>query len=100
MPTVSRRRRTLTAALALSPLTITLPTFAQTSLPKTLTLLVPQAAGGSNDVMARAVAARLSRVLGATPTRSSKTARAPAATSAPPMSPSRRPGTAAPGWSR
>lgn len=60
----SPRRRRLTTALALTPLTITLPSFAQTSLPKTLTLLVPQAAGGSNDVMARAVAARLSRVLG------------------------------------
>ncbi len=58
------RRRTLTAALALSPLTFSLPSFAQTTLPKTLTLLVPQAAGGSNDVMARAVAARLPRVLG------------------------------------
>ena len=65
MPTHSPRRRHLTAALALTPLTISLPSFAQTSLPKTLTLLVPQAAGGSNDVMARAVAARLSRVLGA-----------------------------------
>jgi tripartite-type tricarboxylate transporter receptor subunit TctC len=64
MPLSSPRRRRLTAALALTPLTITLPSFAQTSLPKTLTLLVPQAAGGSNDVMARAVAARLSRVLG------------------------------------
>lgn len=64
MPPISPRRRRLAAALALAPLTTTLPSFAQTSLPKTLTLLVPQAAGGSNDVMARAVAARLSRVLG------------------------------------
>lgn len=65
MPLLSPRRRHLTAALALTPFTLPLPSFAQTSLPKTLTLLVPQAAGGSNDVMARAVAARLSRVLGA-----------------------------------
>ena len=37
---------------------------AQTSLPKSISLVVPNAAGGSNDVMARAVAMRLPQVLG------------------------------------
>ena len=64
MPPTSPRRRSLTAALALSPLATALPAFSQATLPKTMTLLVPQAAGGSNDVMARAVAARLPQVLG------------------------------------
>ncbi len=57
-------RRRLAAALALSPLVGALPSFAQGALPKTLTLLVPQNAGGSNDVMARAVAARLQQLIG------------------------------------
>jgi tripartite-type tricarboxylate transporter receptor subunit TctC len=63
MPLPSPRRRALSTALALSPFT-SLPTFAQPTLPKQITLLVPQNAGGSNDVMARAIAARLPRVLG------------------------------------
>jgi tripartite-type tricarboxylate transporter receptor subunit TctC len=58
-------RRRLSTALALSPFATALPAFGQATLPKTITLLVPQAAGGSNDVMARAVAARLPQVLGA-----------------------------------
>ncbi len=37
---------------------------AQTALPKSISLVVPNAAGGSNDVMARAVAMRLPPVLG------------------------------------
>jgi tripartite-type tricarboxylate transporter receptor subunit TctC len=60
----SARRRNLTAALALSPFAASLPAFAQGTLPKAITLLVPQNAGGSNDVMARAVAARLPQVIG------------------------------------
>lgn len=56
-------RRRVAAGLALTPLAISLPAFGQTTLPKSITLLVPQAAGGSNDVMARAVAARLPQVL-------------------------------------
>ena len=59
------RRRRLAAALALSPFMGALPALAQGTLPKTLTLLVPQNAGGSNDVMARAVAARLQQLIGA-----------------------------------
>jgi tripartite-type tricarboxylate transporter receptor subunit TctC len=38
--------------------------WAQTPLPKSISLVVPNAAGGSNDVMARAVAMRLPQVLG------------------------------------
>ena len=63
MPHPSSSRRSLTTALALSPFA-SLPSFAQSTLPKQITLLVPQNAGGSNDVMARAIAARLPRVLG------------------------------------
>ena len=60
----SMRRRGLAAALALAPFTTSLPAFAQGALPKLITLLVPQNAGGSNDVMARAVAARLPQLIG------------------------------------
>ena len=60
-----QRRRRITGALALSPLALSLSASGQgSSLPKTIILLVPQAAGGSNDVMARAVAARLPQVIG------------------------------------
>lgn len=52
-------RRRVAAGLALAPLATCLPALGQGSLPKSIVLLVPQAAGGSNDVMARAVAARL-----------------------------------------
>lgn len=65
MPIPSPQRRRLATALALSPLATVLPSLAQSTLPKTLTLLVPQNAGGSNDVVARAFAARLPQVLGA-----------------------------------
>lgn len=37
--------------------------FAQSALPKTINLVVPQAAGGSNDVFGRALAARLPKVI-------------------------------------
>ena len=60
----SIRRRGLIAALAHSLFTTGLPAFAQGTLPKAITLLVPQNAGGSNDVMARAVAARLPQLIG------------------------------------
>ncbi|MDB5943223.1 MAG: hypothetical protein JWQ13_2789 [Ramlibacter sp.] len=56
-------RRRLTAALALAPLLAPVAAFAQGALPKAITFVVPQAAGGSNDVFARAVAARLPRVI-------------------------------------
>ncbi len=56
-------RRRLAAALALAPLASAIPAWGQAALPKSITLLVPQAAGGSNDVMARAVAARLPQML-------------------------------------
>ena len=60
----SIRRRGVIAALAHSLFTTGLPAFAQGTLPKAITLLVPQNAGGSNDVMARAVAARLPQLIG------------------------------------
>jgi tripartite-type tricarboxylate transporter receptor subunit TctC len=51
--------------LALAPLAASLSALGQGSgLPKTIILLVPQKAGGSNDVMARAVAARLPPLIG------------------------------------
>jgi tripartite-type tricarboxylate transporter receptor subunit TctC len=57
-------RRQLATALALSALlAIPLSALAQSALPKTITLVVPQAAGGSNDVFARALAARLPKVI-------------------------------------
>lgn len=60
----SLRRRGLSAALAFSPLAAALPAFAQGIPAKAITFLVPQNAGGSNDAMARAIAARLPQVLG------------------------------------
>jgi tripartite-type tricarboxylate transporter receptor subunit TctC len=64
MPPHSPLRRRLATGLALSPLAGALPTFAQGTLPKSISFVVPNAAGGSNDVMARAVAARLPALLG------------------------------------
>ena len=55
-------RRQFAGALALSAL-LAPAAFAQSALPKTLTLVVPQAPGGSNDVFARALAARLPKVI-------------------------------------
>lgn len=60
----SLRRRSLSAALTLTPLATILPAFAQGTLPRAITFLVPQTAGGANDVMARALAARLPQVIG------------------------------------
>ena len=59
MTHTDQRRRRIAAGLALAPLATSLPALGQGSLPKTIVPLVPQAAGGSNGVMARAVAARL-----------------------------------------
>ncbi len=64
MNIIDSRRRHIAAGLALAPLATSLPVFAQAAMPKALTLLVPQNAGGSNDVVARAVAARLPQFLG------------------------------------
>jgi len=64
MNLINSRRRHIAAGLALAPLASSLSVFGQVNMPKTLTLLVPQNAGGSNDVVARAVAARLPQLLG------------------------------------
>jgi tripartite-type tricarboxylate transporter receptor subunit TctC len=61
----SSSRRRFAAGLALTPFAGYIAgAFAQGALPKAITFVVPNAAGGSNDVMARAVAARLPQVLG------------------------------------
>ena len=58
------RCRIAAALLALTALTCT-PTFAQDKYPsKTVTIIVPQAAGGANDTIARVVAQKLSEALG------------------------------------
>ena len=64
MNLINSRRRHIAAGLALAPQASSLSVFGQANMPKTLTLLVPQNAGGSNDVVARAVAARLPQLLG------------------------------------
>ena len=56
-------RRGFAAGIALAPFATSLNAFAQ-GLPKTVTLVVPNAPGGSNDVMARALAMRLPQFLG------------------------------------
>lgn len=60
----NRRQFTLAAASAWLGAGTPVQTMAQSTLPKTISLVVPNAAGGSNDVMARAVAMRLPSVLG------------------------------------
>ena len=57
-------RRRFAAGLALAPLLPLASAHAQGTLPKIVTFVVPNAPGGSNDVMARAVAARLPQLLG------------------------------------
>ena len=63
MDLFSPRRRRISAALSLGPLFASFNAAGQTSLPKAITLVVPQAAGGSNDVFGRAVAVRLPKFI-------------------------------------
>jgi tripartite-type tricarboxylate transporter receptor subunit TctC len=56
------RRRGFAAGIAVAPFAASLNAFAQT-LPKTISFVVPNAPGGSNDVVARAVAMRLPQFL-------------------------------------
>ena len=63
MDLFSPRRRSISAALSLAPLFASFNAAGQTSLPKAITLVVPQAAGGSNDVFGRAVAVRLAKFI-------------------------------------
>ena len=63
MDLFSPRRRRISAALSLAPLFASFIAAGQTSLPKAITLVVPQAAGGSNDVFGRAVAVRLPKFI-------------------------------------
>ncbi len=61
----SRTRRTLLAAAALATTVQLFPTLAHAAYPdKPITLVVPTAAGGGNDGMARVVALKLSTLLG------------------------------------
>jgi tripartite-type tricarboxylate transporter receptor subunit TctC len=55
-------RRGFAAGVALAPFAASLDAFGQ-ALPKTLSLVVPNAPGGSNDVVTRALAARLPQFL-------------------------------------
>jgi tripartite-type tricarboxylate transporter receptor subunit TctC len=63
MKPFSSHRRKVATALSLAVLLGSFSAFGQNALPKVITLVVPQAVGGSNDVFARAVAARLPRFL-------------------------------------
>lgn len=64
LPSLGRRR--FSAHLALAPVAAASirSAFAQRAMPKIITFVVPQTPGGSNDAMARAVAARLPLLLG------------------------------------
>lgn len=59
------RRRTLAAALTLATLAAGMPFAAHAAFPeRSITLVVPTAAGGGNDGMARVVAQKMSQLLG------------------------------------
>ncbi|KQO16925.1 tripartite tricarboxylate transporter substrate binding protein [Acidovorax sp. Leaf78] len=59
------RRRTLAAGLALATLAAGMPLAAHAAFPeRSITLVVPTAAGGGNDGMARVVAQKMSQLLG------------------------------------
>ena len=62
---VSQRRRKIAATLSLAPWVAPFDAMGQATLPKLITLVVPQAAGGSNDVFGRAPAARLPKFIDA-----------------------------------
>lgn len=64
MTPINIARRRIAAGFMLAPMASAPSAFAQAALPKTITLLVPQNVGGSNDVVARAVATRLPPLLG------------------------------------
>ena len=65
MGAVSQRRRKIAAALSLAPWVAPFDAAGQAALPKVITLVVPQAAGGSNDAFGRALAARLPKFIDA-----------------------------------
>ena len=65
MRSISHRRRRIAAALSLGPLVAAFNAAGQAALPKVITLVVPQTAGGSNDAFGRAVAARLAKFIDA-----------------------------------
>ena len=63
MGSCSRRLGSVAAALTLGLFAVALDAAAQVTLPKSITLVVPQAAGGSNDAFGRAMAVRLPRFI-------------------------------------
>jgi tripartite-type tricarboxylate transporter receptor subunit TctC len=63
MGSCSRRLGSVAAALTLGLFAVAFEVAAQVTLPKSITLVVPQAAGGSNDAFGRAMAVRLPRFI-------------------------------------